>query len=157
MVEMARTMREAFRSLAKRDGVTEYGLATTPTPKGVIAESIDSAGDSVGKVANTPAALGTAIGVTIGRVASAGIRNAGDTASEGSTITKTTTVNQVSGQESVVNNGGGEKASGTCSIASAHLSDCRTTTNGPAAPDEYNACLIKDYGYSSDAIASCPQ
>jgi len=56
-----------------------------------------------------------------------------------------------------VNNDSGGKSSGICNILSAHLADCRTTTAGPATPDEYNACLIKDYGYSADEIAKCPQ
>jgi hypothetical protein len=50
-----------------------------------------------------------------------------------------------------------KKESTGCGIEPAHLSDCRTTANGPATADEYNACLTKDYGYPADKIAGCPQ
>lgn len=45
----------------------------------------------------------------------------------------------------------------SCEIDQMQLTDCRTTTVGPATPDEYNACLTKDYGHSSEEIANCPQ
>jgi len=49
-----------------------------------------------------------------------------------------------------------EKTS-ACKIEQIHLVDCRTTKEGGATPDEYNACLTQDYGYSSEDIANCPQ
>jgi len=78
-IELARTTKAIVKYLAKalkKDN--EYELATTHTPKGVVAESIDSFGNAAEKIARTPAALATSVGVFISRVAEDGIEGAGD-------------------------------------------------------------------------------
>lgn len=77
MAEMGRALSDAVRYLARGEG-NEYKLATTPTPKGVIGETIDSIGGAVEKVASTPAALATSLGVTTVEMTKEAVRGAGD-------------------------------------------------------------------------------
>jgi hypothetical protein len=77
MAEMGRALSDAVRYLARGEG-NEYKLATTPTPKGVIGETIDSIGGAVEKVASTPAALATSLGVTTVKMTKEAMRGAGD-------------------------------------------------------------------------------
>lgn len=53
--------------------------------------------------------------------------------------------------------GNDSEKQGECTIEELHLSDCRTTPTGAATHDEYNACLTRDYGYTSEQIAGCKQ
>lgn len=97
LAETNKVLGKAIEALARRDGGNEFGLATTPTPKGVIAETLDSAGNAIAKVADTPAALAGAVGVAAVKIAKAGIKEAGDDTQTGDnspvTVTKTTTTN----------------------------------------------------------------
>jgi hypothetical protein len=96
MIEMNRTLGKAVVALASRDGGNEYGMKfdSTPTPKGVIAESIDSLGGAVEKVGNTPAAVATSVGLTAANISRAGIKEAGDKTTvngDGNQVTATKT------------------------------------------------------------------
>lgn len=98
-IEQSKTMRKIVKYLAnKLGGKNEFELATTKAPKGVVAETLDSAGNAFAKVADTPAALATSIGVTAVKISKAAIKEAGDDTSTGDnspvTVTKTTTTSK---------------------------------------------------------------
>lgn len=80
MIEMNRTLGKAVVALASRDGGNEYGMKfdSTPPPKGVIAETIDSLGGAVEKIGNTPTAVATSVGITAVNISRAAINGAGD-------------------------------------------------------------------------------
>ncbi len=78
-IEQSRTMRRIVRDLSKAiGGKNQFELATTPTPKGAVSEGIDSVGNAAEKIARTPAALATSVGVFISKVAEDGVEGAGD-------------------------------------------------------------------------------
>lgn len=98
-IEQSKTMRKIVKYLAnKLGGKNEFELATTPTPKGAVSEGIDSLGNAVQKVGNTPAAVAGVVGGFIGSVAKDGIAGAGDKMQTGdnspATLTKTTTTSK---------------------------------------------------------------
>lgn len=154
VVEMGKAMGKALEVVAQGGGNKyEKILTSTPTPKGVVAETIDSGTGLVSGLANSPAALVGMTGYAIGKVAVKGIENAGDKASDNSTITKTTTTNVASGQESVVNNegatGAAEKTGTTTEVSAANWAECTTSANGTPSVDEINGCMI-GYGYATE-------
>ena len=77
LAESNKAMAKAFQAFAEK-GENPYHLATTPTPKGVIAESLDSLGNAVAKVGESPAAIVSAVGVTAVKMTKEAVSGAGD-------------------------------------------------------------------------------
>lgn len=105
MLEMGEAMSKAIVAMAKRD----ERQGTIPMPKGVFAESLDSLGGAVAKIADTPAAVASAVGVTAVKISGAMAKEIGDKVTvngDENTVTttksKTTTVNSTTGAESPV-------------------------------------------------------
>lgn len=108
LAESNKMMAKAFQSFAEK-GENPYQLATTPTPKGVFAESLDSLGGAVAKIADTPAAVASAVGITAVKMTGAMAEEIGDKVTVNgdentvtTTKTKTTTSNTTTGAESPV-------------------------------------------------------
>jgi len=83
MAQANKTMGQIALALAKRD---EKSPSRTPMPKGVIGESLDSLGDAVTKVANSPGAIVAGVGWAVSRTAAAGFKAAGDTTNTGGDV-----------------------------------------------------------------------
>lgn len=105
MLEMGKAMSKAIIAMAKRDDKQ----GAIQMPKGVIAESLDSLGGAVAKVADTPAAVASAVGVTAVKISGAMAKEIGDKVTvngDENTVTttksKTTTINSTTGAESPV-------------------------------------------------------
>lgn len=105
MLEMGKAMSKALVALAKKD----EKQGAIPMPKGVFAESLDSLGGAVAKIADTPAAVASAVGVTAVKISGAMAQEIGDKVtvngdenSVTTTKTNTTTINSTTGAESAI-------------------------------------------------------
>lgn len=105
MLEMGKAMSKALVALAKKDEKQE----AIPMPKGVVAESLESAGNAGEKILKTPTAVASAVGKTAVEVAGELAKKIGDKVEINgnenvvkTTKTDTTTINSTTGAESPV-------------------------------------------------------
>jgi len=93
LADSNKVMSKALQAFAEK-GENPFQLATTPTPKGVIAESLDSFGHAVAKIGESPASIAGAVGVTAVKVAKEVGKSSGDKTTlngDGSTVNLTKT------------------------------------------------------------------
>jgi len=103
MLEMGKAMSKALVALAKKDEHQK----TIPMPKGVIGESLDSLGGAVAKIADTPAAVASAVGITAVKMTGEMAKEIGDKVTVNGdentvTTTKTNTVTSTTGADASI-------------------------------------------------------